>query len=376
MFQDIFKIYEGHARYPYDTNITFIEIARQYDIVVATMCLTMSAITDVTTVHLQVMPAYYVQDYEPWFFYSHFEPSVEIPLPRDKTNKNETRVYNRLVKKKKVKDELYKFSLSTYDRSTNNNAVMFAKTKWLVDTVTLNHGKDSVVHKVVPSIDHSVYFPDRGLTRIKQRKTFVKKDVFRIIAMIRPRSPRRNALGTLDVILRLLHQFGNRLHITLFGCEQLQIYETFSNIVEKFGNASHRNQEYLIKSNVDLIGLVSGRTTMSSLFRRSDIFIDMSWWQAFGRTGVEAMACGCIPVMPLVGAAVEVCDSGNSCLYHDGMDFYGFYKTVVELINNNTQRVIMMDRGLQQTEMYTIRDSAQSIIKVLQTEYIKWVKKR
>ena len=39
--------------------------------------------------------------------------------------------------------------------------------------------------------------------------------------------------------------------------------------------------------------------------RRSDLFLDLSAYQAFGRTGLEAMACGAVPILPRTGGAVE-----------------------------------------------------------------------
>jgi glycosyltransferase involved in cell wall biosynthesis len=61
------------------------------------------------------------------------------------------------------------------------------------------------------------------------------------------------------------------------------------------------------------------RTDIAEVYRHIDIFMDLSWWQAFGRAAVEAMACGVVAVMPLTGAARDICGGdGEYCLYHDG----------------------------------------------------------
>ncbi|HXS46776.1 MAG TPA: glycosyltransferase, partial [Solirubrobacterales bacterium] len=52
------------------------------------------------------------------------------------------------------------------------------------------------------------------------------------------------------------------------------------------------------------------RGEVASLLRRSDLFLDMSMYQAFGRTALEAMACGCTAVVPRLGGAWEFVVNG------------------------------------------------------------------
>lgn len=83
--------------------------------------------------------------------------------------------------------------------------------------------------------------------------------------------------------------------------------------------------------NIDLMEVQTQRVAVATVLRRTDLFIDLSWWQAFGRSGLEAMACGTLSIMPLTGAASEICgeDDEANCLYHDGNDQEGFYlKTI------------------------------------------------
>ena len=47
------------------------------------------------------------------------------------------------------------------------------------------------------------------------------------------------------------------------------------------------------------------RDRVAELFAGSSIFLDMSHWQAWGRTGLEAMASGCVPVLPAGSGASE-----------------------------------------------------------------------
>ena len=47
------------------------------------------------------------------------------------------------------------------------------------------------------------------------------------------------------------------------------------------------------------------RQEVADLLGRCDVFIDLSDYQAFGRTALEAMACGCTSVVPMHGGAEE-----------------------------------------------------------------------
>jgi glycosyltransferase involved in cell wall biosynthesis len=86
-----------------------------------------------------------------------------------------------------------------------------------------------------------------------------------------------------------------------------------------------------------VLGLLKRRRDLADLYRDSDVFVDMSWWQAFGRSAVEAMATGCVPIMPSLGAGSFVCEGGRVCPYHDGTDNEGYYRVIVNLVHNCTE---------------------------------------
>jgi glycosyltransferase involved in cell wall biosynthesis len=47
------------------------------------------------------------------------------------------------------------------------------------------------------------------------------------------------------------------------------------------------------------------------------VFLDMSVYQAFGRTALEAMACGATAVVPAIGGATEFVEHGCNALVVD-----------------------------------------------------------
>lgn len=341
--QAVTKFHRGKASYPHRISSELVGIARQYDIVVATFCMTASATTAITTMFTKIMPAYYVQDYEPWFITSPFaKPS------------------------KRINRDAYRYINSTYG-DAKNHPFMFSKTQWLVDTVYEHH--QAPVMKVVPSIDHLIYYPDSTELSSKWEKTF-ESGKFEVIAMIRPRTDRRNAEGTLDTLLRLVYTYPERVHITVFGSGVNSVKDVVGDIIRLYGAAPHRSMELLKdESRVTIAEKISGRTELADLYRRSDVFVDMSWWQAFGRSGAEAMACGCIPIMPLHGAGAELCEDGKSCLFMDGQDRDAVFNAIVSLLHDRDRRRELIRNGIDRTYRFSIIEAGASINAALQRAY-------
>jgi glycosyltransferase involved in cell wall biosynthesis len=59
------------------------------------------------------------------------------------------------------------------------------------------------------------------------------------------------------------------------------------------------------------------RAEVPELLRTADLFLDLSDYQAFGRTGLEGMACGCVPIVPVLGGAREYAVHGHNAFVVD-----------------------------------------------------------
>lgn len=168
--------------------------------------------------------------------------------------------------------------------------IHFSKTAWLQEVVRNNHRVD--VHKVDASIDHTVYFPD-------MRRVLAGAEPLRVTAMIRPSTPRRAPRRTVRILNRLAHEYRSTLTCSTFGCsaDDLLAHSLKLSDVEQFG--------------------VLTRAEVGELFRQSDIFLDLSDYQAFGRSALEAMGCGAIPLVPLHGGGGDFAIDGFNALVVD-----------------------------------------------------------
>ena len=155
-------------------------------------------------------------------------------------------------------------------------ALLFAKTEWLRSIVGENH--NVTVQRVRPSLDHSIYFASLPETA----------PAIRISAMLRPATPRRAPRRTARILERANARWGAAVSLSAFGCDPDAL----------------RDSGVSLSPQVRLLGPLP-RRQVAALLRESDLFLDLSDYQAFGRTALESMACGCIPVVPALGGASE-----------------------------------------------------------------------
>ena len=73
----------------------------------------------------------------------------------------------------------------------------------------------------------------------------------------------------------------------------------------------------------------------------------MSFWQAWGRTGLEAMAAGCVPVLPAGSGASEYATHNVNAKLVDTSDSPGAAREIERLVRNGKRRAALRAAGLQ-----------------------------
>lgn len=206
--------------------------------------------------------------------------------------------------------------------------LLFAKTHWLRNLLAAAHGVS--VAKVAPSLDRQLFHAGG---RSHQAR------LVRIAAMIRPRTPRRRPLATLAALDLIARQLGGRVRIVTFGCER-------QDLVERGDGFTH-------------LGLLS-RIQVSALMRRSDIFVDASAYQAFGRTGLEAMACGAVPLLPHLGGVHEYAIHGENAIILDDGSPEQIASAVLDLAGSPPRLARISHAGLRDARRFSIERAARS----------------
>ena len=275
-------------------------IIASYDLAIATTALSVSTVAQAKEEagNAGLRLGYYIQDYEPLFY------------PPGSREWSEARASFDLMK----------------------NALPFAKTDWLCSVVEANHNIH--VRRVKASIDHDVYYPsDRPLG-----------EPLRITAMVRPKTPRRAPKRTVRILEQIAFKYGSRVELTYFGCDSTDL-----------ANVGLRPSPAL-----GSLGVLD-RIQVANTLRHSDLFLDLSDFQAFGRTGLEGMACGCVPVLPLFGGAGEYARHGVNSYLVDTRSDEEILTAVNQFVNGRPQkRSEMRDSGIHTALNYSIAKAAYS----------------
>ena len=268
------------------------ERLKDFNVVIATIFQSASLVARIHQEKRDIMPAYYIQDYEPLFF--------------------------------KDDDPQRRIALSSYTASPE--FLCFAKTDWICQQVRENHSVQ--VAKVKPSLDHTVYKP-----------SFRRGSHLTVSAMIRPKTPRRGAERTMESLRKIKEATGAKIEI--FGCDKQDPFFEIYPFANDFINHGPINREQV-----------------AGILQRSDLFLDLSDYQAFGRTGIEAMACGCIPVLPVAGGAHEYGLENINCIFVDTNNMDSYLPDVIRLLTDTDRLVNMRLNAISTASGYSIHSAA------------------
>ena len=282
----------------YDSPADLVEKAEPFDVVVATLWTTPQLLQPIAARWPDKLFAYYVQDYEPWFY----APDSD---ERSAAFASYTRVPGMLL---------------------------MAKTDWICRTVREHHRME--VCRVSPSLDHEVFHPDRAHDTRDATVT--------VLAMIRPVTPRRAPLRTLRVLRRVALSVPEA-RVVSFGCETQDI----SDCIE-----THKS-DLKLDFELENHGVLT-RDAVADLMRSADIFVDLSDYQAFGRTGLEAMACGCAVVLPARGGVYEYAVDGDNACVVDTAVPDAVEDAVIRLVKDRSLRDKLRQQGLETASRYSI----------------------
>ncbi len=290
--------------YFYEQTDDLIAYASQFTVVIATIFHSVDLMTEIVRVHQSILPVYYVQDYEPWFF------------PQESKEWQRARASYALIP----------------------DMVLFAKTRWLCQLIEREHGVK--VEKVVPSLDQEVYFP-----ALEKR---AKTGPVQVAAMIRPATPRRGAQRTMAVLKKLQREFDKQVEIHIFGCTETD--SDFQRLAREF---SFHHHGILVREQV------------AQLLRGADIFVDFSDYQAFGRTGLEAMACGCAVILPEQGGVHEYAQDRENAVLVNTRSEEACYAALVELVADTQLRQRLSHQATKKAVEYSLYKAALAELAVL-----------
>ncbi len=279
--------------------------AAQFDVVIATHFKTMEVLRRICAAAPSVVPGYYCQDYEPLF------------VPDDRP-------------------DLLKTAQESY--TAHPQLTCFAKTDWIRGMIAEKHSVRVV--KVNPSLDTDLYHPPAHDTR--------QAGVVHIVAMVRM-TPNRAPRETMDLLRTIQLRYPRKVKVSIFGNNP--------------GSAEFRAmpQDFAFENHGVLI-----REQVAELLKTADIFVDMSKFQGFGRTGLEAMAVGCATLLPTRGGVHEYARHRENALVVDTENMQECEAALDELVRDETLRESLARAGMVTAARYDTRSAAISELLVFQ----------
>jgi GT2 family glycosyltransferase len=166
-----------------------------------------------------------------------------------------------------------------------------------------------------------------------------------ITAMVRPATPRRNPERTLATLRGLKDRFGAQVTISCFGAPQAA---TAALGVRLDGITCHGALD---------------PAHVATLLGHTDVFLDLSEWQAMGLTALEALASGAAVVVPQQGGADEV--TAGAALAVDTADASACLAAAASLVTDQDLRQRLRRAGLQRAALFPPEQAAVNLLQAL-----------
>jgi glycosyltransferase involved in cell wall biosynthesis len=170
--------------------------------------------------------------------------------------------------------------------------------------------------------------------------------------MVRPRTVRRQPLATVQLLQRVARELGDEVEIVVFGCDDKELVRMGAD-----GGSRLRN-----------LGILT-REGVADAMRAADVFVDCSFYQAFGRTALEAMACGCTSVAPVLGGTTEFARDGENVVLVDSADRDAIFEAIRSLAGDRARLSLLQANAIRTAQRYSVPRAALSEYLLFEREY-------
>jgi glycosyltransferase involved in cell wall biosynthesis len=158
--------------------------------------------------------------------------------------------------------------------------------------------------------------------------------------MARPEAPSDiRGFGTLKKVFEILSQERNEVRLHVFGSDDLP--SDFQ---------CHRN-----------LGRVA-QDELPEIYSSTHVFVETSLRHGFGRTGVEAMACGTACVLSDSGGISEYAEDESNCLIVPTGEPETTARAILRLLDDEMLRRAVIRNGLDTVQRISVRRATDDLI--------------
>jgi glycosyltransferase involved in cell wall biosynthesis len=171
-----------------------------------------------------------------------------------------------------------------------------------------------------------------------------------VVSVASPGARRRGFLETVEAF-RLIHAAQPEVELVLFGAEAVLPELPFP---------------------CTYAGRIDDQQRVAELLSSADVLLDASLWQGFGRPGLEAMACGTVPVLTNAGGMSEYARDRENCLLVPPRDPAAAAAAVLRLLGDADLRGRLRARGPATAARFSHEVEAQRHLAL----YRRWVEEK
>jgi len=167
--------------------------------------------------------------------------------------------------------------------------------------------------------------------------------------------PRKNHLGLIKAFYQAQKKKQGPAMLAIAGGEGW-LYEETRNLVA----------ELKLERKVRFLGRVSD-FELVTLYSMADVFAFPSFFEGFGIPPLEAMACGAPVITSNTSSLPEAV--GDAALLIDPNDVQALAQAILDLLQNEQMRIVLIQKGYLQAQKYTWEQSARKMLQVYQNLY-------
>jgi len=167
--------------------------------------------------------------------------------------------------------------------------------------------------------------------------------------------PKKNTKGTLKAFSDFIKQTGTGYKLVMLDYDRNELEKILDEIGDK-----------ALIDRIVLTGYVVN-TDLPAIYCQSDIFLYPSLRESFGIPMLEAMACGVPVITSNTSSMPEI--AGDAAVIIDPFKPEEITAAMVKLLNNNSLRKEMVDKGLLQALKFSWRNMASDVKEIYQSVY-------
>lgn len=287
--------------------------ARVYDFVIATHSSTADTVLRILRFWPNAAPAYYVQDIETEF-----------------------------------KDGIARETAMTSYRDFARGAFVFVKTSWLRDRLATEFNVTAYLIK--PTVDTQLFHP--GVQTFSGKLT--------VCAMVRPSTPRRNPKETLQVLSWAAKTLN--MNAVAYGASETKILEYLD----------REGADGIDLRSINVLGILDREQMRDANRNVCELFLDLSSWQAFGRSGIEAMASGVVPILPRNGGTNAYALAGENAFLIDTSHLDDVKRLLNEIAQGQHDLSRMRAAALRTAQGFSIERATRTTFNIFKDYVERW----